>query len=107
MREISIRTGRPVPAVAVRFRAPQSGLGSAIGEALGAAWTAVEAAGGRVEGPAFARYLGGDASEWEVDAGFPVDAVPPAFFLFAALLALGSITYLFARETRAVALEEV
>jgi putative MFS transporter len=36
-----------------------------------------------------------------------LDAVPPAFFLFAALLALGGVTYLFAQETKAVALEDV
>lgn len=33
------------------------------------------------------------------------DAVPPAFYLFAALLVLGGIIYMFADETRAVSLE--
>ena len=35
------------------------------------------------------------------------DAVPPAFFLFAALLFVGGVTYLFAKETKAVSLEEI
>jgi MFS transporter, putative metabolite:H+ symporter len=36
-----------------------------------------------------------------------LDAVPPAFILFAALLVIGSVTYLFAKETRAVSLETI
>jgi putative MFS transporter len=36
-----------------------------------------------------------------------LDTVPPAFFLFAALLVLGGVTYLFAKETKAVSLEDV
>ncbi len=78
MHDISIRTGRRVPAVAVPFRAPQAALGPAIGEALGEAWRAAKAAGGEPVGPAFARYLGGDPAEWHVDAGFAVAAALPA-----------------------------
>ncbi|MBV7431935.1 MFS transporter [Dermabacteraceae bacterium P13115] len=47
--------------------------------------------------------IGGSA----VKAKPTLDAVPPAFFLFAALLAMGGITYLFAKETRAVQLEKI
>lgn len=36
-----------------------------------------------------------------------LDAVPPAFFLFAGLLMLGGVTYLFAVETKAMPLENV
>ncbi|MDO5066163.1 MAG: MFS transporter [Propionibacteriaceae bacterium] len=47
--------------------------------------------------------IGGDAIKQNVTR----DAVPPAFFLFAALLVIGGITYLFAKETRNVALEKI
>jgi len=36
-----------------------------------------------------------------------LDTVPPAFFLFAALFVHGGVTYLFAKETKAVSLEDV
>ena len=36
-----------------------------------------------------------------------LSAVPPAFILFAVLLVVGAVTYLFAKETRAVSLEKI
>lgn len=36
-----------------------------------------------------------------------LDAVPPAFILFAVLLVIGGITYMFANETKAVSLEKI
>ncbi len=47
--------------------------------------------------------IGGDAIKQNVTR----DAVPPAFFLFAALLVIGGVLYLFAKETRNVALEKI
>lgn len=47
--------------------------------------------------------IGGDAIEQNVTR----DAVPVAFFLFAALLAVGGVLYLFAKETRNVTLEKI
>ena len=58
----------------------------------------------KVFGPALMGALvGGSMIEQNVTR----DAVPPAFYLFAALLVLGGVTYLFAKETKAVALEDV
>lgn len=47
--------------------------------------------------------IGGDAIQQNVTR----DAVPPAFFLFAALLVVGGVLYMFAKETRNVALEKI
>jgi putative MFS transporter len=58
----------------------------------------------KIIGPALMGVLVGGSM---IKQNVTVQAVPPAFFLFAALLVLGGIIYLFARETRAVALEEV
>lgn len=58
----------------------------------------------KVIGPALMGWLiGGDMIKQNVT----VDAVPPAFILFAVLLVLGGIVYQLARETRAVALEKI
>lgn len=47
--------------------------------------------------------IGGDAIQQNVTR----DAVPPAFFLFAALLVIGGVLYMFAKETRNVSLEKI
>lgn len=58
----------------------------------------------KIIGPFLMGWLiGGDAIKQNVTR----DAVPPAFLLFAALLVVGGITYLFAKETRNVSLEKI
>jgi putative MFS transporter len=58
----------------------------------------------KIFGPALMGVLvGGSMIKQDVT----LDAVPQAFFLFAALLVLGGVIYLFAEETRAVSLEEI
>jgi putative MFS transporter len=58
----------------------------------------------KIFGPALMGMLiGGDMIKQNVT----LQAVPPAFFLFAALLVVGGITYLFAKETKNVALERI
>ncbi|WP_316669364.1 MFS transporter [uncultured Propionibacterium sp.] len=58
----------------------------------------------KIFGPALmGAMIGGDAVQQNVT----LDAVFPAFVLFAALLVLGGVIYLFAKETRGVALEEI
>lgn len=58
----------------------------------------------KIVGPALmGALIGGSMVKQNVTLG----AVPPAFHLFAALLALGGLVYLFARETRNVELEEI
>ena len=47
--------------------------------------------------------IGGDAIKQNVTR----DAVPPAFYLFAALLVIGGVLYMFAKETRNVSLEKI
>jgi putative MFS transporter len=58
----------------------------------------------KIFGPALMGVLVGGSM---VKQNVTLDAVPPAFFLLAALLVLGGVTYLFAEETRAVSLEGV
>lgn len=58
----------------------------------------------KIFGPALMGVLVGGSM---IKQNVTLDAVPPAFFLFAVLLALGGVTYLFAKETKAVALEDV
>ena len=48
-------------------------------------------------------FIGGDAIKQNVTR----DAVPPAFYLFAALLVIGGVLYLFSKETRNVSLEKI
>ncbi|MDO4888278.1 MAG: MFS transporter [Actinomycetaceae bacterium] len=58
----------------------------------------------KVVGPYLMGWLiGGNAVEQNVT----LSAVVPAFFLFAALLVLGAVTYMFAKETKGRSLEEV
>ena len=58
----------------------------------------------KIFGPALMGVMiGGDAVQQNVT----LDAVFPAFVLFAVLLLLGGIIYLFAKETKGVALEEI
>ena len=58
----------------------------------------------KIFGPALmGAMIGGDAVQQNVT----LDAVFPAFVLFAVLLLLGGIIYLFAKETKGVALEEI
>ncbi|RLP06981.1 MFS transporter [Propionibacterium australiense] len=58
----------------------------------------------KVFGPALmGAMIGGNAVQQNVT----LDAVFPAFVLFAVLLLLGGIIYLFAKETKGVALEEI
>lgn len=58
----------------------------------------------KIIGPVLMGFLiGGSMIQQDVT----LDAVPPAFFLFAALLAVGGITYMFAKETKAVQLEKI
>ena len=47
--------------------------------------------------------IGGDAIKQNVTR----DAVPPAFYLFAVLLVIGGVLYMFAKETRNVSLEKI
>jgi len=58
---------------------------------------------GKVIGPILmSALIGGSVIKQNVT----LDAVPPAFYLFAALFLIGGIAYLFARETRAISLED-
>ncbi|MDR0960046.1 MAG: MFS transporter [Propionibacteriaceae bacterium] len=58
----------------------------------------------KIVGPALMGLLiGGDMVKQNVT----LDAVPPAFILFAVMLVLGGIIYLFAKETKAVSLEKI
>ncbi|MHB9857104.1 MFS transporter [Streptomyces sp. YIM S03343] len=61
-------------------------------------------ASAKVFGPALMGMLVGGSM---IKQNVTRDAVPPAFYLFAVLLVLGGVTYLFAKETKAVALEDV
>jgi putative MFS transporter len=58
----------------------------------------------KIIGPALMGVLVGGSM---IKQNVTLEAVPPAFFLFAALMVLGGVTYLFAHETKAVALEDV
>lgn len=58
----------------------------------------------KIFGPALMGMLiGGDMIQQDVT----LEAVPPAFFLFAGLLVAGGVIYLFAKETKAVQLEKI
>lgn len=72
MQDFSIRTIEPRHAAAVRFLAPQDGLGPAFESALPRVWAALERAGTKPSGPPFARYLTGDPAAFDVEAGFIV-----------------------------------
>jgi putative MFS transporter len=61
-------------------------------------------ASAKIIGPALMGMLVGGSM---IKQNVTLDAVPPAFFLFAALLVVGGITYLFARETKSVSLDDV
>lgn len=71
-------------------RATGLGLGYGIG------------ASAKVFGPALMGALVGGSM---IKQNVTLEAVPPAFYLFAGLLVLGGLTYMFAKETKAVALE--
>jgi len=58
----------------------------------------------KIFGPALMCVLIGGSM---IKQNVTLDAVPPAFILFAVLLVIGSVTYLFAKETRAVSLETI
>lgn len=58
----------------------------------------------KIIGPALMGALVGGSM---IKQNVTLDAVPPAFYLFAGLLALGGVIYLFAKETRAVQLENI
>lgn len=58
----------------------------------------------KIFGPALMGALVGGSM---IKQNVTLDAVPPAFFLFAVLLVLGGVTYLFAQETKAVSLDDV
>jgi putative MFS transporter len=58
----------------------------------------------KIFGPALMGVLIGGSM---IKQNVTLDAVPPAFILFAVLLVIGSVTYLFAKETRAVSLETI
>ena len=58
----------------------------------------------KIIGPALMGMLIGGSM---IKQNVTLDAVPPAFALFAVLLFLGGVTYMFARETKAVSLEDV
>lgn len=58
----------------------------------------------KIIGPALMGALVGGSI---IKQNVTLDAVPPAFYLFAGLLALGGVIYLFAKETRAVQLENI
>lgn len=58
---------------------------------------------GKIIGPVLmSALIGGSVIKPDVT----LSAVPPAFYLFAVLLVVGGITYMFARETRAVSLDD-
>jgi putative MFS transporter len=58
----------------------------------------------KIFGPALIGWLIGGSM---IKQNVTLEAVPPAFFLFAGFLVLGGMTYLFAEETKAVSLEEI
>lgn len=58
----------------------------------------------KIFGPALMGALVGGSM---IKQNVTLAAVPPAFYLFAALLAIGGVIYLFAKETRAVSLEKI
>jgi putative MFS transporter len=58
----------------------------------------------KIFGPALMGVLVGGSM---IKQNVTLEAVPPAFFLFAGLLVLGGVTYLFAEETKAVSLDDV
>lgn len=58
----------------------------------------------KIFGPALMGVLVGGSM---IQQNVTRDAVPPAFFLFAALLVAGGVIYLFAKETKAVSLEKI
>jgi MFS transporter, putative metabolite:H+ symporter len=58
----------------------------------------------KIFGPALMGALIGGSM---IKQNVTLDAVPPAFILFAVLLVAGAVTYLFAKETRAVSLEKI
>ena len=77
---------------------PNEARGTGIGLGYGIGATA------KIVGPALMGVLiGGNMIKQNVT----LQAVPPAFILFAALLVVGGIIYLFAKETKAVALEKI
>lgn len=58
----------------------------------------------KIFGPALmGALIGGDMIKQNVT----LQAVPPAFVFFAVLLVIGGVTYLFAKETKSVALEKI
>lgn len=77
---------------------PNEARGTGLGLGYGIGATA------KIIGPAFMGFLiGGDMIKQNVT----LQAVPPAFYVFAALLVLGGVIYLFAKETKAVSLESI
>jgi len=58
----------------------------------------------KIFGPALMGALIGGSM---IKQNVTLSAVPPAFILFAVLLVVGAVTYLFAKETRAVSLEKI
>lgn len=58
----------------------------------------------KIFGPALMGALIGGSM---IKQNVTLSAVPPAFILFAALLVIGAVTYLFAKETRAVSLDKI
>lgn len=74
--EVTEKMLEPQPVVVVRDRATVLHMSSVLVEALA---EAVGAAGERMSGPPFVRYLSMDGDEWEIAAGVPVsEAVEPA-----------------------------
>lgn len=62
------------PTAVVRGRIAPDAIAGFLGEAFAAVGSVVPAQGLRFVGPPFARYWSMDEGEWELEAGFPVDA---------------------------------
>jgi effector-binding domain-containing protein len=61
----------PQQVLTIRRTVPQSGLGAFFNEIFPALPAEVEKQGGKVTGPAFARYFNGDPQAFDVEAGSP------------------------------------
>jgi effector-binding domain-containing protein len=59
------------PVLTIRRTVPQSGLGSVFNEIFPALPAEVEKQGGKVTGPAFARYYNSDRQAFDTEAGIP------------------------------------
>lgn len=62
------------PAAVVRGRVSHEGIGAFLGPAFGEVMAAAASQGLHVMGPPFGRYRALDGGDWDLQAGFPVNA---------------------------------